>query len=405
MIWWLTVMGRLPAGGSVNQTTAYFQSISKNIFEDSLPADYPPISVKSYLAMKLLAIPAGGGISRLRDQYSTSLGVLLAIAGFVLLIACANLANLLLARGSARRKEVAVRLAMGASRADLIGQSMTEGLLLAAAGALVGLMVSQMLSRVLVSFLASSDDPTFVDLPLDWRVFTFTAGLCVGTCLLFALAPALRMTRGNAGDALKSSGRSSSAGREGAGLRRVLAASQIALSLALMVGALLFVATLRNLITVDVGFERRGVVIVDVHGGNFPVGGRAISYRREIIEKLRAIPGVQAAAEMTIVPLTGPNVSNRMWIDGSDLAHARVVSRSMIGTGYFHAMKTPMVAGRELEEHDISSFAKVAVVNEEFAKELFGGSNALGKRFWIETTSVEPQMALEVVGIVKDSKY
>jgi ABC-type antimicrobial peptide transport system permease subunit len=108
---------------------------------------------------------------------------------------------------------------------------------------------------------------------------------------------------------------------------------------------------------------------------------------------------------MTIVPLTGPNVSNRMWIDGSDLAHARVVSRSMIGTGYFHAMKTPMVAGRELEEHDISSFAKVAVVNEEFAKELFGGSNALGKRFWIETTSVEPQMALEVVGIVKDSKY
>ena len=404
--WWLTVMGRLKPGVGLQQATARFQSISKNIFADALPPDYPQMSVKAYLAMKLLTIPAGGGISRLRDQYSTSLIVLMGIAGFVLLIACANLANLMLARGSARRREVAVRLAMGASRGNLLGQLITEGLLLAAAGATLGLLIGRTLSRVLIASLASDDGYTFVNLALDWPVFLFTAGLCVATCLLFALGPALRMTKGDAAEALKSGGRSASAGREGAALRRVLAASQIALSLALLVGAVLFAETFRNLLKIEPGFDRRGVVIVDVHGGDFASGpGRAVSYRGELLEKLRAIPGIESAAEVTIVPLVGYAWNNRMWKDGSDSIHARVVLRSMIGAGYFHAMKTSLVAGRDFTGHDLASFSRVAIVNREFARQVFGDQNPVGRRFWVESTPTEPQTDFEIVGVAENTLY
>ena len=403
--WWLTVMGRLKPAVSVAQASAFLGASSAGIFKATLPADYPPVSVKPYLAMKLFAIPAGSGISRMRDEYSKPLGLLLAIAGGVLLIACANLANLMLARASARQREIAVRLALGASRARVAWQFLSEGLLLAVCGAGLGLLLARGLSRFLVSFLASGGDTTFVALPDDFRVFAFAAGLAVLTCLVFAVAPAWRATRTDAADVLKSGGRLT-AGRERLGMRRGLVVSQIAVSLALLAGTMLFVRSLRNLQALDAGFDRRGMLMADVGFG--PPGmasGRVASMRREVFERLRAIPGVSGVAEAAIVPLTGRIWNNRMWMDGSDASKARVSMRSMVGAQYFRTLKTPLLAGREFEDRDMGTTAKLAVVNEEFARQFTGGTNPVGRRFWIETTPTVPQALYEIIGLTRNAKY
>jgi putative ABC transport system permease protein len=317
------------------------------------------------------------------------------------LIACANLANLMLARASARRREIAVRLALGASRARLVQQLLTEGLLLAVAGAVIGLLLAQALSPFLVSFLNTGEDPILVDLRLDWRVFGFTAILAIFTCVLFALTPAIRAVRVGVGNALKSGSRGMTSGREPLALRRVLAASQIALSLALLVSALLFVKSLRNLATLDPGFQARGILIADT---DLPAG-RAISFRREVLERLRAIPGVEAAAEATVIPVNGANWNNRMWMDGEKSGEGRVALRSMVGAGYFRTLKMPLIAGREIDDHDLASFSKVAVVNEEFARVFSRAQNAVGRQFWIEATPYYPETAYEIIGVVKNAKY
>src|SRR5579864_5218410 len=234
-IWWLTVMGRLKPGVSTEQAGAFFQANSAGIFQATLPVGYPAASRMPYLAMKLITIPAGNGISRLRTQYSKPLALLLAIAGLVLLIACVNLANLILARGGARQREIAVRLAVGAPRARLARLLLTEGLLLAVAGAALGLLLARVLSRFLVSFLATGNDATSVELPQDFHIFGFAAGLAILTCLVFTAAPVLRAVRTDPGEVLRSGGRAMTSGRERAGIRRVLVASQIAVSLVLLV--------------------------------------------------------------------------------------------------------------------------------------------------------------------------
>jgi putative ABC transport system permease protein len=404
--WWLTVMGRLKPGVSVAQADAHFQAISSGVFEATLPADYPPVSVKPYLAMKLNAIAAGGGVSYLRDQYSTPLGLLLAIAGLVLLIACANLANLMLARASAREREIAVRLAIGASRARLIQQLMTEGLLIAMAGAGAALFLARELSQFLVAFLGSGGNSVFLDVRPDWRVFGFTAFLALLTCVFFALAPALRATRAQPGDVLKSGSRGMTAGRERFGLRRILVASQIALSLVLMVGALLFVRTLNNLMTIEPGFHENGVLIARVSYGWLDLSpSRLSTLRRDLVEHIQGIPGVDAAAETASIPISGSSWTNIAWMDGSDSSNGRDISRSLVGPGYFHTIGTPLLGGREFDDRDTPTSQNAAIVSEEFARKFFLGLNPIGKRFWIEKTPMGPQIVCEIVGLVKNSKY
>jgi len=407
--WWLTVMGRLKPGVSVAQADAHFQAISPGIFEATLPADYPPVSVKPYLAMKLNAFAAGGGLSSLRDQYSTPLGLLLAIAGLVLLIACANLANLMLARASAREREIAVRLAIGASRARLIQQLMTEGLLLAITGAAGALFLARELSQFLVAFLGSGDNFVFQDVRPDWRVFGFTAFLALVTCVFFSLAPALRATQAQPGDVLKSGSRGMTAGRERFGLRRILVASQIALSLVLMVGALLFVRTLNNLMTVEPGFRESGILIARVSYGWLDLpASRYANLRRDLVEHIQAIPGVDAAAETASLPaVDGHNWVNTMWMDGSDVSSSRDIFRSLVGPGYFHTIGTPLLAGREFDERDTPTSVNTAIVSEEFARRFSLGPNPIGKRFWIERTPIGgyAEIVCEIVGVVKNSKY
>jgi predicted permease len=405
-LWWLTVMGRLKHGASIEQAGGLVRADSPAIFASTLPAGYPAISVKPYLGMTLVTIPAMNGVSRLREQYSRPLVLLLSISGLVLLIACANLAHLMLARASARRREMAIRVAIGASGFRLARQLLVESLLLATSGVGLGLLVARVLSRYLVAFLATDGASVLLDLPMDVRTFAFAAALSVLTCLVFASVPVLRAMSTQPSAALVAGSRSVTSGRERVAARRVLLASQIALSLTLLVGTLLFVRSLRNLETLNPGFQQHGMVIASVSFANMKLPpDRAIGFRRDILERIRATPAVEAAAEVVIVPVSGGNWNNRVWMDGSDAGQARVTFRNMIGTDYFRTLRTALVAGREFDERDLGSSSRVAVVNEAFARAFGLGAQIVGKRVWLETTPSEPSAPYEIVGLAKDAKY
>jgi putative ABC transport system permease protein len=404
--WWLTVMGRLKPGSTVEQATAYLNEISPGVFEASLPSNYPSENVKDYLGFKLAAYPAGTGVSLLRETYEDPLWLLMLISALVLLIACANLANLMLARASSREREIAVRLALGASRGRLLRQLMTESLLLAIAGALLGILLAQALSEFLVSFISTKGDPFFVDLNPGWHVLGFTAVLAILTCLLFGLTPALRATRIEPGVVMKAGGRGLTAGRERFSLRRILVVSQVAISLVLLVCAFLFSRSLGNLLTLNPGFQQENILITNLDFSHLNLPKERVKpFRQELIERLKAVPGVDSVAETYIIPLGGSSWSNKTWIDGNSSKLIKDTLISRIGPDYFKTLRTELRAGRDFNEHDTATSTKVAIVNEAFAQQLANGENPVGKRFWVEQTPRDPETLYEIVGLVENTKY
>ena len=405
-VWWLTVMARLEPGVPIERAAAIVSAKSAAIFAATLPKGYPAASVATYLAMKLVTIPAGNGISRVRTQYSQPLALLLGTTGLVLLIACVNLAHLLLARATARSREIAVRLSLGASRLRLAQQLTTETMMVAAAGVAVGLMLARMLCRVLIAFLSADATNVFIDVSMDRRTFTFTVLLAVATAVVSASIPVWRMSRAaDSGSLTRGGDAGIAAGRSG--LRRALLASQIAISLALLGGTLLFTRSLRNLQTVDAGFERRGVVVAEVNFSDVALASDGVlPFRGDLLERIRANPMVAGAAEVGILPIAGGNWNNRVWMDDSDADHARVVMRNMIGTDYFRTLKTTLIAGRAFENGDMTpSASKVAIVNERFARAFGLGARPIGRHLWIETTPLEPSAAYQIVGVAANTKY
>jgi len=405
IIWWLTVNGRLKPGWSVEQASSQMQRISPGLFEAALPANYPPPSVKDYLDSRLIAVPAGSGVSELREKYEQPLWLLLAIAGLVLLIACANLANLLLARASAREREIAVRQAVGASRGRLIRQLLVESLLLAAVGGALGAGLAQVMSRFLVVFLSTTADPVFLDLTPDWRVVGFATGLAVLTCLLFGLTPAIRVTRKEPGAVMKAGGRGMTASRERFSLRRALVVTQVALSLVMVASALLFARSLTKLRTVDTGFHQEGVLIAraDFERLNLP-RERYQAFKDELLDRIRAIPGVEAAAVVHEIPLDDWGGAN-VWMDGADARGGKHTSVSRVGPDYFKTLQIPLLAGRDFDARDRVGTPKVAIVNEAFARKFLNGLSPVGHRFWVEATPGDPDTPYEIVGLVRDTKY
>ena len=405
-IWWLTVVGRLNPGATVQQATAQLSSLAPGIFAATLPKKYPRESIKDYLKLGLTARPARTGISELRGQYEDPLWLLLVTAGLVLLIACANLANLMLARASVREREFAVRLAIGASRARLVRQLTTESAILAAAGAGLGVLLAGILSRVLVSFLTTQGNDVFLDLDGDWRVLAFTAGVGVATCVLFGLAPAWRAIRTSSPLTMQAGGRGYTADRGPFGLRRVLAAAQVALALVLLFGGVLFSRSLRNLVTVDLGFRPNGLLVtyVDLRHVDIPFE-RRVSYKLELLDRLRAIPGVDGVADVRDLPMTGSGSSNAVWVDGADPRSAADLDFDWVSRDYFRTMTIPLIGGRDFDNHDTPTSPPVAIVNEAFARRLGLGSNPVGRRFRREATPWDPEMVFEVVGLVGDSRY
>jgi putative ABC transport system permease protein len=403
--WWLSAMGRLKPGWTPRRVTAQLKAISPAILEATIPPVYKPDSVKKYMDYRFAAFSAENGFSDLREQYESPLWTLLAIAGLVLLIACANLANLMLARASAREREIGVRLSLGASRGRLIRQLLAESLLLAVAGAALGGLLSQALSRGMVAFLSTQNTRTFVDLHADWRVLGFTSALAILTCAIFGLTPALRATRVAPVVVLKSTGRGMTAGRERFGLRRALVVSQVALSLVLLVGALLFVRTLRNLLTLDPGFQQQGVLVTTLDFSRLTLAPqRRQGFKRELLDRVRAIPGVDSAADASIVPISGNSWNDNIVVEGSEKLKG-TPNFSQITPGYFKTLRTPFLAGRDFNDHDTATAPKVAIVNEMFASKILSGANPIGVRIRQETYQGKPAPTYEIVGLVKNTKY
>jgi putative ABC transport system permease protein len=404
--WWLAVIGRLKPGWTVERATAQAAAMSPAVFETTVPPNYRPDAAKFYAQYKLTAMPAGSGVSSLRRQYEQPLLLLLGIAGLVLLIACANLANLTLARASTREREMAVRLAIGADRGRLIRQLLAESLLLTLIGTAFGVFLAQLLGNNLVRFLTTSDNPLFLKLEPDWRVLAFTSGVAILTCILFGLTPALRATRTAPSAAMKASGRGLTADRERFGLRRALVIGQVALSLVLLIGALLFVGSLRNLMTLDPGFRQDGLLLagVDISRLNYPVTRRAVFYR-ELLDRLRATPGVERAASVNIVPISGSGWNDTIEILGESTKERMVPWFNRVSSGYFQTMGTPLLAGRDFDEHDTPSSPEVAIVNQEFSKKFLGGKDPIGKQVRLLAGPGEDQHVFQIVGLLRNSKY
>lgn len=403
--WWIAAMGRLKPGWTVQRASAHLRALSPGIMQGSLPPSYRADEAKHYLANKLEVSSGATGVSGLRREYGTPLWLLLATTGLVLLIACANLANLLLARASVREREIAVRQALGAARGRLIAQLLAESLLLAVLGAALGAVLAQVLSRALVAFLTTAGNSMFVDLALDGSVLGFTAALAVGTCLLFGLLPALRATRIAPASVMRASGRGLSAGRERFSWRRALVIAQVALSLVLLVGALLFVRSFRNVLAVDPGFRPEGIVAVDVDLGraHYSKERRTVVYH-ELLQRLSARPGITSAAQTLFIPVGGSGWNEMGSAEGATTPN-KEINFNRVGPGYFRTLGTPLMAGRDFNQNDTVSAPKVAIVNEAFVKQIFSGQNPLGHSFRVQGPAGKPDPTYQIVGIVRNTKY
>jgi predicted permease len=398
--YWLSAFGRLRAGWTLARANAHLRAISAGVFAESLPNNMSTgDAAKRYRAMQLHAVPAGRGVSWFRVKYENALWLLLGSAALVLLIACGNLANLLLARASARTHEIAVRLALGASRGRLIRQLLTESLLLAMAGAAFGVALASVASRWLVSLLVTADEPVSLDTGLDWRVLSFSLAVALVTCVLFGLAPALRAAGVRAGS-MPSSTRAMTAGRSRSVFRSALVMAQVALSVVLVAGAMLFGRSLFNLLTSDVGFHPEHVVVTSLSTRRlgFSEDRQKVLFR-DLLDRLRAMPGVTHAAQATIIPMSGweSNV-------GFTLADGRgVLTRiSSVSSGYFAALGTPLLAGRDFGPQDTEKGEPVAIVNEAFARVALLGANPVGQTF---PSFFEAKRRCRVVGLVRNTKY
>lgn len=402
-VWSLAAFGRLKPGVSVDQATAQLGAISSGIFAATVPTRYGAADVKEYQQFRLYATPAATGVSTLRRLYNDPLTILLAVTALVLLTACANLANLMLARATAREREIAVRLAIGASRRRVVGQLLAESLVIAVLGAAAGLLTAHWLSAFLVSRLAVGGTQVFVDLQPGWRVLGFTIAVAAAACMLFGLSPALRATRVSLQSAMRAGGRGSTEGRERFGLRRVLVVAQVALSLTLIVVALLFGRSLRNLTHLDPGFRQDGVIVATVDLKKATTPAAAPVLLRQIGDALRGIAGVDEVSQSFTTPV-GDNLWNEhVVIDGQE--KPALVNFNSVAPHYFRAIGTPVLGGRDFQPTDTAGSPKVALVSETFARTMFKGAAAIGRTFQVAEPIGDPRPVYAIIGVVRDSKY
>ena len=402
--WKLDIMGRLKPGWTLERASAHLAAMSPGLFAATVPPRYDAATAKDYQAFTLIAADAGRGVSNLRRAYATPLWLLLGVTGLVLLVACANLANLMLARATSREREISIRLAIGASRTRIMRQMLAESLVIATVGAALGLLLAGFLSQTLVSYLSTDGNRVYVSLSTDWRIFAFATALAVSACLLFGLAPAWQATGANPQSAIQASTRTSTDSRERFGLRRGLVVVQVALSLVLITGALLFGRSLRNLITLDSGFQTDGILIanVDFRRARVPQEARSAVYD-QVMERIRSVPGVRHATEAFMVPVSGSGWNNQLVIDG--VLNQTMTNLNGVGRDFFRALGTPLLDGRDFDRTDRRESTPVAIVNESFARTFFPGKNPVGQSFQIQAAVGEPRPFYHVIGLVKDTKY
>jgi predicted permease len=400
-IWWLRIMIRLKPGQSAEAGTALLRALQPQIREATLPTDWHPGELGKFLRDPFRLESAANGDSNLRRRYLRPLTTIMVVVGAVLLIACANLANLLLARAAARRHELSLRMALGASRLRLVRQLLTESLLLSAVGALLGLVLAHWGSRLLVGELSTAANTVFLDLSLDWRVLAFTASVAVATAVLFGTAPAWRGARLQPHAALKSRGRGA-IGDGSLGPGHLLIVVQVALSLVLLAGAGLFVRTFSTLANLDTGFDARSILVAGVELTPRIDPARRPELFRQLLAAAAAIPGVSSAALSHGIPLSNNTWNNLIELpDGPELPAAeRLTYFNIVSAGWFRTYGTPILDGRDFTSDDTPGSPMVAIVNEAFARRFNAGRNPVGMRVR-QPWDIERR----VVGYVTDAVY
>ena len=404
--WWLQVMGRLKAGA----TAAQVQGNLEGVFQSTARA-----GLDSYLAglsetargnsnnrdrtavPRLRVVDGSHGIYDVNATDLRAIVILTVIVVLVLLIVCANVANLLLSRATARQKEISVRLSMGATRARLIRQLLTESLLLASIGGALGVVVGYWGQRLLPNERAATA-------PIDWRVMAFVLAVTVFTGVLFGIAPALRATRMDLAAVMKETSRSVHGTRSW--LAKVLLITQVAISVVLLIGAALFLRTLENLRTVDVGFDPRNIVQFRINPqlNRYDDARVAVLYQ-QLSERLRAVGGVRAVTLAQLVPLSGGTMITGIFVQGRTYAPEQrdSIHRMVVSPNFFDVMGIPLLVGRHFTDNENNSQApKVVIINDAAAKKYFPNQNPIGQRFG---SSVETAGQQEIVGVVRDTKY
>jgi predicted permease len=407
---WVNVFGRMKPGVTEQQAKAALQPFFHQMLEMEVRekdfARAAPETRQRFLTMWIDLLPASKGDSELRRQFSSALLVLTAIAGLVLLIACANVANLLIARATARQKEIAVRLALGASRSRIISQLLIESLVLAITGGIAGMALAVWMDRALLGFLPTGDTPLTISSSPDWRIMSFNLGISLLTGIIFGLVPALQSTRPHLAGTLKDQV-GSIAGGTSVGLRKALVAAQVTLSLLLLIGAGLFIRSLKNLKDLDPGFHTNNLVefsIDPTRNGYKPE--RSLDFYRQLRENLDAIPGVEASGFAVIPVLSGDEWDNSIAIEGFSHSATDMPDPHMqfISPDYFRTMNIPMLTGRDFRMSDGRDAPKVCIVNEKFAKRYFKDGNALGRHIGMGGNP-GTKLDIEIVGVVRDTKY
>jgi predicted permease len=408
---WVQVFGRLKPGYTVESAGGPVQGLFTQIrgYEATLPAakDWSAYSRERFMKGQLHVVTAAMGYSGMRNDFSTALIVLMCMVGLVLLIACANVANLLIARGFMRQKEMAMRLSLGASRGRLVGQLLTESLVLSFAGGLAGLGLAILLTRGLLALVPSDGQPILISAHPDPRILAFTLCLTFVTGIVFGLVPALRASRPDPWTTLKDT-MGSIAGTSGSVfLRKGLVTAQVALSFMLLFGAGLFVKSLQNLKTTDTGVAADNLITFQLAPALSGYdNSRAVLFYRELLDRLRTAPGVKSAALATVPILSGNEWDSSMSVEGHTPGDGEDMQAYMnaLSPGYFETMKIPFIEGRDFTAMDLKEHSTVAIVNRRFAEHFFPGRSAVGKRIG-QGTGPKSKLTTEIIGVVADSLY
>jgi predicted permease len=400
----LLIMARLKPGISITEAAANVNLLFRQILLGFPDAKLSQENLQKLDKTKVPLTPMATGLSSLRRQFSEPLQILMAVVALVLLIACANIANLLLARSTARARELAVRQALGARRTRIIRQLLTESLVLALAGGALGVALASVANRVLLRMVSGGLDPIPLDVSIDIRLLMFTLAVTIATALIFGTVPALRATRLQLTDTLKA-GRSPQGASGRNLLAKALVISQVALSLVLMVGAGLFLRSLVNLNNVDTGFNKENVLRLNIDSssaGYTPDEPREVALDQQIEERVSALPNVKAASFSAFTFHEG-SWNSSVVVPGMNIDDNVNVMHNVVGIGYLPTMQISLLAGRNFSPSDTSTSLHVAIISEHTAKTLFPPGNPIGRHYYLGDN--KPEDEVTVIGVAKDVKF
>ena len=407
--WWLRVIGRLAGDVDVKQAGARMLAISRPVFEETVPAHWRTEDKQQYVTRTLSVGQAAQGFSDIRDRYGSALLALMVGVALILLIACANVANLLLSRAEARHRELAIRLAIGAGRRRLLRQLLTESLVLALAGAVAGLALAHYGTRALVALMNPPDTTNLVslDLSLNLRLLAFTILAATLTVILCGLFPAWRATRVSAQSAMKAQARGVVEGHSRFRLGKALVVVQVALSLVMVVAAGFLIDTFRNLSTLKPGFSAENVLLVTVDLRRTGIPAEGINaVHRQTLDRMRSLPGVVKASSADLTPAGNSTWNDELVVDGftPKSREDAVTWFNEVSEDYFATMQTRIIAGRDFNTSDVPGGEKVAIVNDAWARQFFGNNSALGRQFRLrDRETLTPPYT--IVGVVENAVY